>query len=528
MASERLQFLVPDGTDLSDLQLKLQKSLGLSEVSSRILERTYYDSFDWRLYQEGDVLERISADGDSLLLLRPLNSAIARASEIIKGSPRFSHDLPAGHLRNGLNGILEMRAFLPQVRVRTRVRTFSLLDDEEKTVLRLAVEQHSLRGPQRSKPRKLGMRLQILPVKGYHKPEKKVVRFLGKEMGFALAKDDLMLAALASESRKPGSYSSKLKLHLEPNMRADAATRAILLRLLDIIKTNEKGTRKDLDSEFLHDFRVAIRKTRSALSQIKGVFPQRVLERYSSGFAWLGSETGPTRDMDVYLLNFDHYRTSLPKSIQADLDPLHDFLIAHHKKEQAALVKVLKSPRYRSLMDSWLTTLQSALPARSTLPNATRPVIEVADKRIMRVYRRVMKEGLAIRPDSPAELLHDLRKTCKKLRYLMEFFQSLYPASKINALIGVLKSLQSNLGDFQDYEVQAETLKIFSHQMVEEGCAPPETLMAMGVLVEGIEARQHQAREEFAKRFASFAEKKNQDRFHKLFRIRRGEKGAKQ
>ena len=527
MASDNLQFVVPEATDLNDLQSKLQKVLGLSEVSSKTLEHTYYDSFDWLMYHSSHVLEQITGDGESLLLWRRLNTSSALASEKIKDSMKFVHDLPAGPLRSGLDGILEMRAFLPQARVRTRVQTFSLLDDEEKTVLRLAIEQHALLGRKGSKSRKLGVRLQVLPVKGYHKPEKKAVRILRKELGLAAAEDDLMLVALAAQSSQPGEYSSKLKLHLEPDMRADAATRAILLRLLEIIRDNEEGTKQDIDSEFLHDFRVAIRKTRSALSQIKGVFPQRVLEKYSAGFAWLGSVTGPTRDMDVYLLTFDHYRSSLPKSIQADIDPLHEFLIAHHKQEQAALAKILNSSRYRRLLDTWQATLEAPLPARSTLPNATRPVIEVADKRILRVYKRVVKEGLAIRPDSDAELLHDLRKTCKKLRYLMEFFQSLYPASKIGELIGVLKSLQSNLGDFQDYEVQAETLKLFSNQMVKEGNAPPQTLMAMGVLVEGLEARQHSTREEFAKRFGKFAEAENQDKFNKLFRLPRAKKEAK-
>ena len=502
MASDNLQFVVPEATDLNDLQSKLQKVLGLSEVSSKTLEHTYYDSFDWLMYHSSHVLEQITGDGESLLLWRPLNTSSALASEKIKDSMKFVHDLPAGPLRSGLDGILEMRAFLPQARVRTRVQTFSLLDDEEKTVLRLAIEQHALLGRKGSKSRKLGVRLQVLPVKGYHKPEKKAVRILRKELGLAAAEDDLMLVALAAQSSQPGEYSSKLKLHLEPDMRADAATRAILLRLLEIIRDNEEGTKQDIDSEFLHDFRVAIRKTRSALSQIKGVFPQRVLEKYSAGFAWLGSVTGPTRDMDVYLLTFDHYRSSLPKSIQADIDPLHEFLIAHHKQEQAALAKILNSSRYRRLLDTWQATLEAPLPARSTLPNATRPVIEVADKRILRVYKRVVKEGL-------------------------EFFQSLYPASRIGELIGVLKSLQSNLGDFQDYEVQAETLKLFSNQMVKEGNAPPQTLMAMGVLVEGLEARQHSTREEFAKRFGKFAEAENQDKFNKLFRLPRAKKEAK-
>jgi CHAD domain-containing protein len=525
MASEQLQFIVPKGTNLKSLQSNLQKTLGLSEALSSVQQRTFYDSFDWRIYNSGTVLEKISSDGQSQLVWRALNSVLPKASENVQGTPKFTHDLSTGHLQAGLQNILEMRAFLPQVSVRTRVNTFSLLDKEEKTVMRLAIDQHVLSATKRHQ---LGVRLRILPVKGYDKHVTKTIRILTKEMDLAPAEEDLFLLALAAESRQPKAYSSKLKLHLKPDMRADAATRAVLLRLLEVIETNEEGTRKDLDSEFLHDFRVAIRKTRSVLSQVKGVFPQRVLEKYSAGFAWLGSVTGPTRDLDVYLLNFDDYQSSLSKSIQGDLNPLHDFLKEHQKKEQAELAAILSSAKYRNLLKGWHTVLQSALPARSTLPNATRPVIEVADERIMKIYRRVLKEGLAIHPESHAERLHDLRKTCKKLRYLMEFFQSLYPADKINRLISVLKSLQENLGDFQDFEVQAMTLRNFSHQMMEENNLPPETFMAMGVLVERLEANQHQVRKDFATRFANFALLKNQDRFHDLFTISKATQEVKQ
>jgi len=382
-----------------------------------------------------------------------------------------------------------------------------------------------LKGAKRGKAGQLGVRVRILPVRGYDKPVKKATHQLAKEKCLKPATQDLMLAALAAESRKPECYSSKLKLKLQADMRADAAMRVILLRLMEVVKTNEDGTINDIDTEFLHDFRVAVRKTRSALTQIKGVLPKRVLDKYRAGFAWLGAVTTPTRDMDVYLLNFDGYRASLPVSIQDDLGPLCTFLVAHHKQEQAAMAKTLKSARYKNMMDSWLKFLNAPLPARSSLPNATRPAIEVADKRIMSAYRRVLKEGLAITPESPAERLHDLRKGCKKLRYLMEFFQSLYPAAKITALIAVLKSLQENLGDFQDYEVQAAHLEDFSRQMTEEGEVAAETLMAMRVLVEGLHSRQHMAREEFAKRFGVFARAENQNRFHKLFKLPRADKG---
>jgi CHAD domain-containing protein len=92
----------------------------------------------------------------------------------------------------------------------------------------------------------------------------------------------------------------------------------------------------------------------------------------------------------------------------------------------------------------------------------------------------------------------------------MEFFQSLYPPGKIRKQIKALKSLQDNLGDFQDLEVQAEALKGFGHQMqAESSNLPSETFMAMGVLVDLLYQRQDIERSKFAERFARFARPEN-------------------
>ncbi|MDH3900613.1 MAG: CHAD domain-containing protein, partial [Gammaproteobacteria bacterium] len=204
-------------------------------------------------------------------------------------------------------------------------------------------------------------------------------------------------------------------------------------------------------------------------------------------------------------------------AMQADIEPLRDFLVRHQKIEHRAMVKALDSARYRRLIRDWRNFLDQPVNERTTLKNARLPVIDVACKRIWRIYRRAIREGNAITAESPADALHELRKTCKKLRYLMEFFQSLYPAARIRELIRVLKKLQENLGNFQDYEVQVTTLKKFSHQMVAESRVSPDTLLAMGMLIDGLERRQHQAREEFAGRFADFYLQENQNRFRKLF-----------
>jgi CHAD domain-containing protein len=255
------------------------------------------------------------------------------------------------------------------------------------------------------------------------------------------------------------------------------------------------------------------------MSQIKGVFDQQEIEPFKQGFAWVGQVTGLTRDMDVYLLKFDDYRGSLPVAIRSDLDPFHDFLQLKHKKAHAALVRKLNSKQFRELIKAWRNWLEQTVTEPSMQANAVRPVAEVADERIFKIYKRVIKNGKAIEPDSPAELLHDLRKDCKKLRYLMEYFQSLYPKREIAAVIKLTKVLLDNLGDFQDLQVQAEAIESFAEQMQAQG-APASTLMAMGILVGNLLERQQQAREEFAALFNELSSEKNTRAFKQLFNQR--------
>jgi CHAD domain-containing protein len=310
--------------------------------------------------------------------------------------------------------------------------------------------------------------------------------------------------------------STKLGLPLHPAMPAGEAVRRILQGLLKAMAANEEGTIAARDPEFLHDFRVAVRRTRSALSQLKAVLPLPALKRFRPEFAWLGEVTGPTRDLDVFLLRFAAYRQSLPAEFHDALEPFGRFLDDHQRTEQRRLVENLASPRYLLLKKDWAEFL-AGRSLQDSPPDAGLPVSEVARRRIRKALRRALREGEAIGDDSPAEDLHELRKTCKKLRYLLEFFQSLYPPPKIAKLIQALKTLQDNLGDFQDLQVQSKALQTFADQMAAEREVPPRALLALGMLIEGLQHRQRQARDEFTGRFAAFSRKKNRRHFDELF-----------
>lgn len=301
---------------------------------------------------------------------------------------------------------------------------------------------------------------------------------------------------------------------LQPGMRADAATRLVLQNLLESMQLNEQGVLQGIDIDFLHDFRVAVRRTRSILGEMKKVFPPATWRRFRREFAWLGKLTGSARDLDVYLFNFDRYKTALPKKMRADIEPVRVFLQRKKQQEQARKITVqLQSTRYRKLNEQWARYLSSPLAKRPMASDATKTIDVVARNQTWRAYKRVYREAQAITAESPNVDLHELRKSCKNLRYLMEFFQSLYVPDTIKALIVELKHLQDCLGVFQDLTVQAVILEDCLKQMKKTGMNSDATGKAIGLLLKTFQEQMADVRSEVEAKIELFIRMENQRMF---------------
>ncbi|HXV98801.1 MAG TPA: CHAD domain-containing protein, partial [Anaerolineae bacterium] len=109
-----------------------------------------------------------------------------------------------------------------------------------------------------------------------------------------------------------------------------------------------------------------------------------------------------------------------------------------------------------------------------------------------------------IAEDSEEKMLHALRIECKKLRYLMEFFSSLFPAKEIALLIGQLKQLQNNLGEFNDLRVQQEHLSSIVTELSDEELQVRRTILAVGSLIGALDDKKLQVKEAFAQTFTDF------------------------
>ena len=503
------KFRLPEEVDLHQFIDQLAADYVIREEASETENFTIYDTFDWRLFKKSLVLFRV---GNQLCLRRLDDKAIILSLET-KDQPVFVWDLPDSDLKAELAPIVEMRTLLNLASINTSSASYRLLNPDEKTVLWLRGEE-LWSSPERDGPA-LASYVRVKPVRGYSKYARQLVKRL---QGLRLVEaDDIYFKVLESAGKTVGDYSTKLEFKLSPDMRADEAAKVILRFLLELIKTNEPYVKQDIDTEFLHDFRVAVRRTRSLLSQVKGVFPEEISSRFSADFAYIGQLSNQLRDLDVYLLNENRYRQLLPEILRDDIEPLFELLRKKRSKALQDTIDGLNSMRYSQIMQNWAAFLNEPVDLSTLAPNAGRPVIELAQERIYRWYKRITKSGKHILENSKEDRLHALRIECKKLRYLIEFFASLFPADEIDLLTKQLKKLQNNLGDFNDLSVQQEHLLSLAVELPADDPLSPRTLLAIGSLVGTLDAEKQRTKADFAQIFIDFASPANRKLFKALF-----------
>ncbi len=473
-----------------------------------------YDTFDWRLFNKSLVLY---GSGKKLFLRKLLKNENIHSTDIVS-TPVFLWDFPDGGLKELLAPIIKMRALLKLVEVYSRSTSYRILNPDEKTVVRLVYDE--IRTTRRKDSPVLAIYLWLLPVKGYPKYSRNLAKRLN-EAGFtADEKEDIYSKSLAAVNKSPGSYSSKFKIRLDPDMSSDESIKSILLFLLQVIKTNEVYIEKDLDTEFLHDYRVAIRRTRSVLGQVKNVFPKETTVRFKKDFSFVGKLSNQLRDLDVYLLKEDAYKAMLPDVLRGDIDPLFDYLRGKRLKALKQVVSSFESNKYRQILQDWEAFLNEPQRDSTRTSHSDLKILTLAQKRIYKQYRSIIEAGSRILENTDDNKLHALRIECKKLRYLMEFFSSLFSGKKINILIKQLKKVQDNLGDLNDLRVEEEYLLHIAEELRATGHKNKKALLAIGSLIGALDGKKRVVRSKFTKTFKDYASSQNEQVFRGLFALK--------
>jgi CHAD domain-containing protein len=494
-------FSKQGAVDVDTVAAVLQPRFAVAPGPERTVSHTWLDTFDWRLHTAGISLEYVD-DG-------PLTAQLPGGTRVEGPLPAGDwpmrvDDLAPGRLRDALGPIVAPRALLPVVTLSRTACESRVLNTDEKTVARLLTESaHDGSG-----------QLQVQPLRGYDSAGDRIARQLARVDGLTAVTTRPYDDALAYASRKPSDDNNGQVAQLRPETPAPVAIAEVLQHFAAVVDDNVAGTIAATDTEFLHDLRVAVRRSRSILKLAGDVLPGDLAARFQLEFKWLGDLTTPVRDLDVYLLGLGDMAAQLASADPRDLDAFRSFLVRHRAVERRRLVRGLRSRRFEKLMDGW----RSALAEVATEVDDGPAVGTLARQRVERAFRRVARRGDRITADSPSKDVHELRKRCKELRYLLEVFRPLCTAATHRSLVKELKALQDTLGEFQDGEVQREAVREFAAVMMEESAAPPETVLAMGELAAQLDAHQLRARAALAGRLQPFLADENRARMKALVR----------
>jgi len=262
---------------------------------------------------------------------------------------------------------------------------------------------------------------------------------------------------------------------LDAAMTTAAALRRIMGVCVEQMQANEAGVLAGRDPEYLHQFRVGMRRLRSCLSVAALATGREAVAPLAGELRWLGTEMNPARDWDVFMTETLPPLAATFASVPG-IDALQRTGARLRVQHNRAVREALASRRYQALLLSLGALLAredldglrtAAVPpapdasAPSDAPAAAavavvhpldRPAGEFAAAVLQRRDRKLRKRGAAV-PDAPPEARHEVRIAGKKLRYAAEFFASLYPRRRVVRYAKALAGIQEILGALNDAAV---------------------------------------------------------------------------
>jgi CHAD domain-containing protein len=248
--------------------------------------------------------------------------------------------------------------------------------------------------------------------------------------------------------------------------------RAYLRRQLAEIERTDPILRGVSDDEAVHDFRVAVRRSRAILRVTRELFDEEWLSSLRAELKWLGGELAPLRDLDVLIA---HLRDDGDR----DFIPITKALTAERRSARARVTQALASERYLVLLDE-LAVAVNHPPVRSVDVSLQK----LAAGEFVRLRRRVA--ALGRQPTDRA--LHRVRIAAKRARYAAELAEPL-TGKRARKFVKAAKGFQDVAGAHQDAVFAAERIRA-----VRAASANADVAFASGRLVERQEIRRAAAR----------------------------------
>jgi len=471
-----------------------------SKGSRKQLKSVYYDTPEWTLWKNGLTL-RVRKSGARFLQTVKAESKDdpLRRGEWEASVPSIAPDLALAmpFIPQKLRADLESEALEPVLI--SEIRRHTRMIDLASGSVEVAFDHGVLKAGDRA-----------MPVSEIELELKSGSRLAIYELALRLAEHGAVLPSIRSKSARgfdlaadaPPAVRKPRKLRLDPRISLDDAfatiLRACLLDLLESIPAAEDGR----DPEGIHQLRVALRRTRSALDLMRSVGSQSKLEGLRSEARWLAQTLSPARDWDIFQTKTLPTVAKFCPTIQG-FDALDEVAgerqSSAYRKARAALAE-RRCANFVLGLGAWIEARgwRSDVSADG-LAQLADPTINFAARMLSAQHTKVLKRGRRFK-SLAADERHRVRLAVKKLRYVADFLLPLYGEHKpVRRYSDRLTDLQKDLGSYNDMATTASLLAGLSAEATGSGNAAAAITGFQAHAMVGAEAHVRGAWSDFVK-----------------------------
>ncbi len=207
----------------------------------------------------------------------------------------------------------------------------------------------------------------------------------------------------------------------------------------------------------VHQLRVGLRRMRVAIWSMKATAPDfkaNQVEPLVAAFRALGA-----------LRNLDAIKASVVPKLQAAGAPVA--ALGQAQCESLSAEQIVRSVSFQSTLLALLAYVHQSGVGRRHVKRIWRADLGRTERQLNRLHKRVTRQAETFEHLRPVDQ-HDIRKRLKKLRYLADFVNSMYPRSTVSQYMKQLRKAQQALGQLND---EAEALLLFEKRTAQDARA---------------------------------------------------------
>jgi len=234
------------------------------------------------------------------------------------------------------------------------------------------------------------------------------------------------------------------------NDSPDAGLEKIVSYYFEIAMQNRAGCEIGIDSEYVHDMRVALRKIRTALQCFRDYIGRREYLYLKNNCKWIAFFLGKVRDCDVYKVKVLNLLPEVrEKNSNYEMKYILEELNRIREENRRVMKLNFKSRRYKSFVLKFEGFCKNICGLKNHKEILLRDLFQETLNKILKSLKKNIKRVRNAGLSADDIDIHRLRINFKKLRYTFEFFADLLNENQ-RMVRQKLPDIQNALGDYVD------------------------------------------------------------------------------